>query len=126
MNIDLGQYGSLDHQGDHYFGPGLRSEIGPVDAQVDGVDIPAAMQAHIAAVLDKIKELDAEARAYLDAHAAQDVEVSGGLIEPSLLFRPEDEVGSFVLFYSGAREDDEMCYGVDFRDFRPFDLTIGD
>jgi hypothetical protein len=123
MDIDLGQYGMLEDKGDHCLGTGLPTEIGPVDAQIDGTTLPAS---HVIAVLDRIKEIDAGARAYLDAHAPEDVQASGGLIEPSLLFRPENEAGSFTLFYSGSRKDDEMCYGVEFREFNPFDLTIGD
>lgn len=123
MNIDLGHYGILEDQGDYCFGTSLPTEIGPVDVQVDGTKFSAS---DIVSVLKRMKEIDAQARGYLDAHALEDVRASGGLIEPSLFFRPEDKAGSFTIFYSGSRKDDEMCYGVDFQNFQPFDLTIGD
>ncbi len=126
--MDVSPYGSLKNEGDHYVGFGLSTRIGPVDAQIDGADFPVLeMQGKIRAVLGKMDEVDRQARAYLQATAShQDVQASGGLIEPSLLLGTDDAPGDFTLFYSGSREDDETCYGVVFRDFTPFDLAIGD
>jgi hypothetical protein len=61
----------------------------------------------------------------LRQHAHDDFEQAQPLRAPSLLFGPDDPVGAFTIFYSGANEEDQMIYGVKFRDFKPFDLTIG-
>ena len=127
MNIDLPPYGFLEHKGNHFHGIGLSTAIGPVDGQIDGVDFSVPdMQSKILSVLGMIQEIDSQARAYFEKHASDDVKASGGLVEPSLLFCPSDDAGTFVLFYSGSKEDDDMCYGVDFQDYAPHDLIIGD
>ena len=127
MMIDLKNYGALQHEGDHFIGFALPTTIGPVDIQIGGVDVSVPdMQNKILAVLNRLSAINTKARAYLQEKARQEVETSGGLVEPSLLFNANDALGNFTLFYSGTIEDDETCYGVEFRNFAPHDLTIGD
>ena len=49
----------------------------------------------------------------------------GVLIEPSILLSDENNEGHFTLFYTCSNDDEIIC-GVEFREFEPFDLTIGD
>jgi hypothetical protein len=125
--ISLDQYGGLHFREDYWFCEAAPTLIGAVDAQVDAChDLPAASSAWIVAVLDRIEQVNADAQAYLQKHAPDDFERATPLRNPSLLFGPEAPLGAFTIFYSGADEDDEMCYGVQFEDFVPIDVTIGD
>ncbi len=126
-SLDLGRYGHLTFSRDHWLGQTVPTAIGVTVVQIDGgANLPDDMAARITAVLDQIAPIDSAARAYLSHHAPEDVERAKNLIEPSLLFGVDDARGDFTLFYSGEDEDDEMCYGVNFKSFSPFDLTIGD
>ena len=80
----------------------------------------------IISVLDRMAEIDINAKQYLQQHAPEDVERANGLIEPCLFFDPNETIGTFTIFYSGTNPDDEMCYGVDFDTFMPINLVIGD
>lgn len=105
----------------------VSTAIGTVDVQVDTDEhLPASFGEQVIATLDRISHIHAEAQAYLRQEAPEDFARAAPLRAPSLHFYPADPAGTFTLFYSGADEDDVTCYGVDFRGFAPFDLTIGD
>ncbi len=125
--ISLGRYGELRFRDDYWFCEAAPTSIGAVNAQVDASeDFPPASATRIVAVLDRMEQVSADAQAYLQQHAPDDFVRAAPLRDPSLLFRPDEPAGSFAIFYSGVDEDDEMCYGVNFRKFAPFDLLIGD
>lgn len=127
MNMDLSPYGFLEYKGDHYIGFAFQTSIGSVDIQIiDSGFSPQDMKPKILGVLKRLRDVDTKARLYLDNHASEDLKLSGGLLDPSLQFQSNDPDGTFVIFYSGSRKDDEMCYGVEFQQFEPFDLLIGD
>lgn len=125
--ISLGHYGLLHFSRDHWTSGHLPTPIGPVDVQVDvGIDIPAHSVDHVTTTIDRIAQIHSDAQAYLRQHAPDDFARAQPLRAPSLLFHPDDSVGAFTMFYSGSHEDDQMIYGVEFKEFKPFDLTIGD
>ena len=125
--ILLGEYGALEFKADHWERWEVRTPIGLVDLQVDaGADLGSEVSDCITSVLDQFTKIDTLAREYLSEHAAEDVALARELHEPSLLFGAEESRGTFTLFYSGEDSDDDTCYGVEFRDYMPFDLTIGD
>jgi hypothetical protein len=125
--IALIGYGTLEFTKDSWASYSLHTPIGAVDVSVDaGVDLHAGIGTEIAGILDRITDMDRSARAYLLQHAPEDVAHAKTLCEPSLLFRVDAQPGSFTFFYSGEDPEDETCYGVEFREYSPFDLTIGD
>ena len=125
--VSLQKYGKLEFSIDGWKCWGALTEIGPVDVNVDGdiIDDQAISKA-IISVLDRVAEIDTNAKQYLQQHAPEDVKSAIRLIEPSLLFDPNETLGTFTIFYSGTDPDDEMCYGVDFDRFAPINLVIGD
>ena len=125
--ISLQNYGKLEFSTDGWRCCGALTPIGPVDVDLDGdiVD-PEAISKGIISVLDRMAEIDTNAKQYLQQHAPEDVERANGLFEPCLFFDPNENTGTFTIFYSGTNPDDEMCYGVDFDAFRPINLVIGD
>jgi hypothetical protein len=112
---------------DHWECWGVSTPIGPVAAQLDCQNGDLGEFPFIAQnVFVHIEEIDQLARNYLIKHAPEDVAAAGSLVEPSLLFASHGGSYVFTMFYSSVDEDNEMCYGVEFRGLEPFDLIIGD
>ncbi len=127
MKIDISPHGYFEKKTDYFDAYGIQTAIGSINAQIDGVDFDVQeMRNKILTTLNRIEEIDKAARNFLNLKASQDVKLSGGLIEPSLLFVSDCGMGDFSIFYSGTSVDDETFYGVEFQNFEAFDLTIGD
>jgi hypothetical protein len=136
-DIALGQYGRLTFEGDRWWASEVGTPVGPVGVQVvpclaarapvdpASVDLDG-VASRVVAVLQRIADIDREARAYLATEAPEDVEYAGELVMPSLLVDTDEPHGSFVIFYHGSDETDEMLYGVEFQGFCPLALLIGD
>jgi hypothetical protein len=140
-DIPIAGYGVLPFRTDQWAGARWTADAPPATGPVEVVVFPArpsgvledpgsvdvdGLSSRVVAMLQRIADIDSEARTYLAVNAPEDVEHAGGLIMPSLNFWSDEPCGSFTIFYHGSDEADEVLYGVEFRDFRAFDLVIGD
>lgn len=126
MNQSIPDYGDLKFKTDHWAGFEFGTTIGAVDIQVDSdSELKRELIESIQNTLKRIDIIDRKARSYLLEKTNGELE-GITLIEPSLLFVPDSAIGSFTLFYSNENEEDETCYGVEFRDNEPLDISIGD
>jgi hypothetical protein len=119
--------GKLDFVDDHWECWGVPSTIGPVDLQVDSISIDqTSLPEKIRSIFSQIETIDSRARGYLTSNMPSDELVAlGELIEPSILLLDENAEGNFTLFYSCSENEDAIC-GVEFFNYEPYDLTIGD
>jgi hypothetical protein len=126
MKYTLSDFGELEFKGDHWSADEIETEVGLVDVQVDAeADLEERITESIGKVLAQIANIDQLGRSYLKQKIAPELDEIK-LVEPSLLFVADLPSGSFTLFYSNENRNDETCYGIEFRDYSPFDLTIGD
>jgi hypothetical protein len=125
--LTIQNVGTLEFRNDHWECWDIPTNIGSVDLQVDSLSIEhTTLPRKIQAIFSQIELIDEKARKYLNQNVPRDELIAfGNLIEPSILLSDEDDEGHFTLFYSCSNNDEMVC-GVDFNEFEPFDLTIGD
>ncbi len=119
--------GKLQFKEDHWECWDIPTKIGSVDLQVDSGSIErSTLLMKVQAIFNQIDLIDEKARKYLAQKVPPDeLNTFGDLIEPSILFSNEDNEGHFTLFYTCSNDAEIVC-GVEFNEFEPFDLTIGD
>jgi hypothetical protein len=127
QNFEIPGVGKFELRGDYWACHQVASSIGAVDFEILGSEINEKVASvTIRAVYDQIGAIDSAARAYLLENARADIENAGALVSPMVLLGEASSEGSFTVFYSGAADECASDYGVEFRKYVPFDLTIGD
>ena len=127
QNFEIQGVGKFELRGDYWACHQVATSIGPVDFEILGSEINEKVASvTIRTAYDQIGTIDSAAREYLLENARVDIENAGTLVNPMILLGEANNEGCFTVFYSGTADECASDYGVEFRKYVPFDLTIGD
>jgi hypothetical protein len=125
--ITIKNIGTLRLNTDHWVCNGINTKIGNFDLCVDSKEIEESkLTEKLHQIFGQIESIDIKARSFLSQNVSpEELAMFGNLSEPNIMFTAEDKEGEFTIFYDCSNDEEIVC-GVEFREFTPFDLTIGD